>query len=139
MSDIKNWNDRYQTGETPWDTGRPSSELQRVVLDRKIRPCRALELGCGTGTNCVWLAQQAFEVTGLDLAPLAIQKAEEQARDAGVSARFLAADVLRPPELGEPFAFFFDRGCYHAIRREHPYEYAKVVASLLAPGALDWF
>lgn len=136
MSEIASWNDRYQAGETPWDTGRPSSELQRVVKDRKIRPCRAVELGCGTGTNCVWLAQQGFDVTGMDVAPLAIRKAEERARSEGVSARFLAADVLQPPDLGQPFAFFFDRGCYHAIRREHPHTYVQVLSKLLAPGAL---
>jgi SAM-dependent methyltransferase len=129
------WNDRYRDGDLPWDTGRPSSELERVIQRNAIQPCRALEIGCGTGTNSVWLAEQGFEVTGIDLAPLAIERAEERARAAGVKAHFLVADVLQLPDLGNPFAFFFDRGCYHAVRRDAPRQYAPAVARQLAAGA----
>lgn len=129
------WNDHYRDGHLPWDTGRPSSELERLVSRSAIKPCRALELGCGTGTNCVWLAEQGFEVTGIDVAPLAVERAEERARAAGVNVRFIVADVLEVPDLGLPFAFFFDRGCYHAVRREAPDRYAPAVARHLSPGA----
>ena len=63
MSEITRWDERYEKGETPWDTGQPSSELQRILAEEAIAPCRALELGCGTGTNAVWLAQQGFETS----------------------------------------------------------------------------
>ena len=49
-------------------------------VETQFEPCRALELGCGTGTNSVWLAQQGFEVTGIDLAPLAVEQAEQRAQ-----------------------------------------------------------
>jgi SAM-dependent methyltransferase len=107
--------------------------LQRVVRNT-IPPCRALELGCGTGTNCVWLAQQGFEVTGIDLAPLAVERADQRARSAGVKAQFLVADVLQLPDLERPFAFFLDRGCYHAVRRTAPERYAPAVARQLSSG-----
>ncbi|HEY2893780.1 MAG TPA: class I SAM-dependent methyltransferase, partial [Pirellulales bacterium] len=100
-----------------------------------IRPCRALEIGCGTGTNCVWLAQQGFDVTGIDVAPLAVEQAEKRARGARVKVRFLAADVLSLPDLDGPFGFFFDRGCYHAVRRTAPADYAPAVARHLTAGA----
>jgi SAM-dependent methyltransferase len=135
MTEHIEWNDRYRDGELPWDTGRPSSELQRAVSRNSIRPCRALELGCGTGTNSVWLAQQGFEVTGVDVAPLAVERAEQRARAAGVKAHFVVADLLRLPDLAGPFAFFFDRGCYHAVRRDAPRQYAPAVAQHLASGA----
>jgi SAM-dependent methyltransferase len=135
VTDAEKWNARYQSSDIPWDTGQPSRELQRVLRERPIQPCRALELGCGTGTNSVWLAHQGFDVTGLDIAPLAVEHAQALARAAGVAVRFLVADVLAPPDLGEPFAFFFDRGCYHAVRRANPSAYAPAVARLLAPGA----
>jgi SAM-dependent methyltransferase len=134
MSEANDWNDRYRDGNLPWDTGRPSAELQRVVKQHAIGPCRALEIGCGTGTNCVWLAGQGFKVTGIDLAPLAIERAEERARAAGTQARFAVADVLQLPDLGEPFGFFFDRGCYHAVRRTAPEQYAPAVARQLTAG-----
>jgi SAM-dependent methyltransferase len=129
------WNDRYRDGNLPWDTGRPSAELQQVLAQWAIRPCRALELGCGTGTNSVWVAQQGFDVTGVDVAPLAVEQAQQRAAAAGVKARFLAADLLHLPDLGPPFEFFFDRGCYHAVRRDAPDAYAPAVAQQLAPRA----
>lgn len=129
------WNDHYRDGNLPWDTGRPSSELQRVIAAHSVQPCRVLEIGCGTGSNSVWLAEQGFEVVGVDLAPLAIERAEERARAAGVKVRFAVADVLQPADLGGPFHFFFDRGCYHAVRRDDPNAYAPAVARRLAAGA----
>ena len=77
MTEHIEWNERYRNGNLPWDTGLPSSELQSVFSRNTIQPCRALELGCGTGTNSVWLAQQGFEVTGIDLATLAVEQAEK--------------------------------------------------------------
>ena len=47
MTDTAKWNERYQSGDIPWDTGRPSPELQRVLQGHNIHPCRGLDLGCG--------------------------------------------------------------------------------------------
>ncbi len=136
MADVEHWNKRYREGDSPWDTGQPSSELIRVLSEGRIAPCRALELGCGTGTNAVWLAQQGFAVTAVDLAPLAIEQAEARAKEAGVKVRFVAADVLNPPDLGGPFAFFFDRGCYHVVRRLDVAAYLQTLEQVTGPGSL---
>jgi len=133
MIERNDWNEYYREGNLPWDTGRPSSELQNVLMGHVIPPCRILEIGCGTGTNGVWLAQHGFDVTGVDLASLAVERAKQKAHAAGVKARFLVADVLQLPDLGEPFDFFFDRGCYHAVRSSTPEQYAPAVAQLLTP------
>jgi len=135
MTEQMDWNDRYRDGNVPWDTGRPSAELQRVLSRNNIQPCRALDLGCGTGTNSVWLAQQKFEVTGVDVAPLAVERAEQRAQAAGTKVHFVVGDVFHLLDLNGPFAFFFDRGCYHAVRRNAPLQYAPAVARQLASGA----
>jgi len=135
MKEHADWNDSYRDGNLPWDTGVPSEELRSVLRLHKIQPCRTLEIGCGTGTNSVWLAQQGFDVTGVDVAPLAVERATQRAEAAGVSARFAVADVLQLPDLAGPFEFFFDRGCYHAVRRSAPKEYAPAVARQLSAGA----
>src|SRR5262249_39265193 len=67
--------------------------------------------------NAVYLASRGFEVTGVDLAPLAVDAAGKRARSSGVKVRFLAADVLNLPDLGPPFDFIFDRGCFHSVRQ----------------------
>lgn len=137
MPDRPSWDERYQRGDTPWDSGRPSEELRRVLAEAKIAPCRAIEFGCGTGTNAVWLAQQGFDVTATDISPLALAQAQRRAADAGARVRFLQADVLDPPaELTGPFDFFFDRGCYHVVRRDNVEAYLATLRRLTQPGSL---
>ena len=113
------WNERYAQRTTPWDTGRPSGELQRILREREIPRGRALELGCGTGTNAVFLAQQGFEVTAVDISSLAIEQARIKAAEAGVDVALLAADLVELPDLGPPFPLVFDRGVYHTVRRDN--------------------
>lgn len=137
MSERDHWEQRYTSGEVPpWDTGRPSAELRRQLGELKLTPCRTLELGCGTGTNAVWLAQQGFDVTAIDISPTAIARAVQRAADAGVSVKFIVADVTRMPDLGEPFSFFFDRGCYHAVRRTDAAGFLRELDRVTAPGAI---
>lgn len=132
MNQAEHWDNRYRTGDNPWDTGRPSPELMRVVAEAKIMPCRAIELGCGTGINAIWLAQQGFDVTAIDISPTAIQIARDLASK--VAVRFIVGDVLDPPaNLGEPFPFFFDRGCYHAVRRVDVDRYLATLDRITAP------
>jgi methyl halide transferase len=113
----RDWNNRYIAGELPWDSGLPSRELQHVLAEAGILPCRALELGCGTGTNAVELARRGFDVTAVDCAPRAIEIAREKAAAAGVNVNWIVADVQNFGAGLAPFDFVFDRGCYHCCRR----------------------
>src|SRR5690606_19960357 len=114
---MSDWDQRYQTGDTPWDVGKPCEELIRVLDEYAIAPGRALELGCGTGTDSVYLASRGFDVVGVDLSPTAISRAEQRKTEAGVMCRFVVADVFRLPDLGAPFPFIYDRGCFHITRQ----------------------
>jgi SAM-dependent methyltransferase len=135
MSDVGRWDQRYREGDTPWDTGQPSSELLRVVAAEGIKPCRAVELGCGTGTNSLWLASRGFDVVGVDISEVVIERA--RARAAGEPrARFVVADVLTPLDLGEPFPFFFDRGCYHVVRRDDVAAYLRTLGRITTADAV---
>jgi SAM-dependent methyltransferase len=137
MADPARWDERYKAGDTPWETGQPSSQLQRVLAEAAIQPCRALELGCGTGASAVWLAQQGFDVTALDLSALAIDRARQKSSQAGARVNFLVADVLNPPaDLSGPFDFFFDRGCYHVVRREDVTAYLETLRRLTRSGTM---
>lgn len=118
MDRTEHWNQRYETGSTPWDSGLPSAELRHVIAEAAIQPCRVLELGCGTGTNAVLLAQLGFEVTAVDLSPLAIEQAEAKAQQAGVDVSWICGDVCSIERPTEAFPLVFDRGCFHCIRRD---------------------
>ena len=106
----RDWDQRYREGETPWDSGLASQELQRVLQEREIQPCRVLELGCGTGTNAVYLAEQAFDVTAVDCAALALGQARARAAEIRVEVNWVQADVQHFGAELEPFPFVFDRG-----------------------------
>jgi ubiquinone/menaquinone biosynthesis C-methylase UbiE len=130
------WDSFYQSGDVPWETREPSTELRRVIAEEQIQPCRVIELGCGSGINAVWLAQHGFEVTAVDISPLAIEQARQRAAAAGVRVRFEAADVLDLPEGYDRFPFFFDRGCYHVVREGDVQAYLRTLQRVTAPGSL---
>src|SRR6185437_7970753 len=72
-----------------------------------------------------------------DVSPLAIERASRHAEAAGVRLHFLLADVLEPPtDLTGPFDFFFDRGCYHVVRRDNPEAYLETLRRLTRPGTV---
>jgi SAM-dependent methyltransferase len=130
------WDVQYRLGLLPWETGRPSAELACALTDWAVRPCPMIELGCGTGANAVWLAARGFEVTAVDLSRLAITRAIRRAARAGVRVVFRTGDLRGWLGLGGPFDFFFDGGCYHAVRLEDPDGYFSTLNHVLRPGAL---
>ena len=136
MSLVAHWDRQYRQGDPIWDSDRPTSELKRVVLGDRIAPCRAVDLGCGTGSNAVWLARQGFAVTAIDVSPSAVERARERAEKAGVSVRFLAGDLRDAGRPGGTYDFFVDCGCYGAVRREDRAGYLDALARLTRPGAL---
>jgi SAM-dependent methyltransferase len=86
-------------------------------------------LGCGSGTNAIYLADKGFEVTGVDVAPTALAIAAEKARKAGVKVNWMVADVVALPKL-EPFDLVFDRGCYHHICQYNSAGYVETLRRL---------
>jgi SAM-dependent methyltransferase len=134
------WNDHYAAGNMPWDTGEPDEHLVRFIRGGGapvITAGPALEIGCGTGTNSVWLAENGFSVLGLDVSPLAIEAANSRLGGRELSCRFEVLDFLDQPVAGGPFTFAFDRGVLHtfddAATRER---FTERVAALLAPGGV---
>jgi len=133
---IERWDSAYRGGGRPgWDVGRPASDLVQAVESGTLRPCRVVELGCGSGTNAIYLAEKGFDVTAMDIAPAALGVAGQKAAKAGVKVRWLLADVLAPPRL-EPFELIFDRGCYHGVRGQNAAGYVETVRRLSRPGTL---
>jgi SAM-dependent methyltransferase len=130
------WDDSYAAGELPWDTGEPEPLLVEFVTSGRIAPSRALEIGAGTGTNAIWLAERGFEVLGVDVAPLAVERANAKLDGRGLGCRFAALDFLAASPEGS-FGFVFDRGCFHVFdESEERARFAAQVAAALVPGGL---
>jgi methyl halide transferase len=110
--------ERYKTGDTPWDIGKPDFNLVDVVNQRPVASCRALDIGCGTGDNSIWLAQNGFRVIGTDTSDIAIDKAKVKASDLDVTCDFRVLNFLTSKVEGGPFGFIFDRGCFHLFGLE---------------------
>jgi SAM-dependent methyltransferase len=118
-------------GRRRWDTGVSPPELERFVASHP--PGRALDVGCGTGTNAVYLARRGWEAVGVDFAGRAIAKARRRARDAGVTCTFVVGDVTRL-DLTGPFDLALDIGCLHSIAASGRTGYAAGLAQVVRPG-----
>lgn len=132
----EHWDEEYRSTDVAWDTHRPHSELQRVVNRLSLEPCRLLEVGCGTGSDAVWLAARGFHVTGVDLSAVAIGEARRRASTAGVQVDFRVADVRGKGAVEGTFNFFFDSGCYCALRSTDGKGYRGAIHSLTRSGGL---
>lgn len=125
----------YRFGRPRWDSPSHRPELEGLVRNR--RPGRALDIGCGTGSDARYLAAQGWNVVGVDFAPEAVESAKARGRADGSSATFLVADASRLREAGVegPFDLVVDIGCYHAIPERRRDAYAAGVAAVAHTGA----
>jgi SAM-dependent methyltransferase len=133
------WNLQYILGRPRWDTGVTPPEVVELVEGGAIPPGRAIDIGCGTGTNAVYLARHGFDVVGTDIAWLAIRKARRRAREAGLAVAFHRVEATKlgtpdGPPLGEPFDLALDIGCLHTLLSAERVAYAAMLRRLVRPG-----
>jgi ubiquinone/menaquinone biosynthesis C-methylase UbiE len=76
---------------------------------------RVIDLGCGTGTNVITLAQHEWQVTGIDFAPRAVELAKRKLQKANITAQVWVGDVTRLVGIDGPFDLALDIGCFHGI------------------------
>jgi ubiquinone/menaquinone biosynthesis C-methylase UbiE len=96
-------------------------------------PGRAIDIGCGTGTNVITLANTGWRVTGVDFAPRAIKLARHKASKAGIRADFLVRDATSLQGISGPFDFALDLGCFHGIPQDGRAKYLEELDRILAP------
>jgi SAM-dependent methyltransferase len=80
-------------GVPPWEIDGPQSEIVFLAEHAEIKP-PVLDVGCGTGENALYLAGLGFEVMGIDIVPVAVEKALSKAKERSLAAGFLVWDAL---------------------------------------------
>jgi SAM-dependent methyltransferase len=117
-----------------WDSGGPDSELMRLIESGKIPIERAIDLGCGSGHDAIYLRQQGFNVTAVDISSSAVEIAKENAKKAGVKGiDFRVCDALFIKDPHGSFTFINDRGCFHSLPPASRSSYVSLVRKLLLP------
>jgi cyclopropane fatty-acyl-phospholipid synthase-like methyltransferase len=124
----------YRRGRTPSDTGVPPREV--VEQATAMQPGRALDLGCGSGTTVLWLAQHGWTAVGVDRSGLAIESARRKA-DWTSGGIFVEGDVTRLDELevDGPFDLLLDIGCFHGVPARRRGAYVRQVTRVAGPGS----
>lgn len=118
-------------GESPG----PSPELIGVVLG--LGPSvgeAALDAGCGTGAEAVYLASIGLEVIGVDISPTALAAARERADAAGVAVDLRLGDARELPVDDGSVDFVNDHGLLHHLPAGARPRYAAELARVLRPG-----
>ncbi|MEA2522265.1 MAG: hypothetical protein QOI81_1911 [Actinomycetota bacterium] len=128
----------YRSGHARWDTGvTPPEVVALIEREPRFPSGRALDLGCGTGTNALYLASRGWEVVGVDFSSLAIEAARlKLAEREGGAISFLRGDVTELAAAGVkgPFDFVLDIGCFHSVSRRRRRAYAEGVSKLTSRG-----
>ena len=125
----------YRLGRPIWDTPPPEELRDAIEGPNAIPPGHALDVGCGTGTNVIYLAQHGWQATGVDFSAAAIRKARTNAH--GVpGANFIEGDVtkLSHLDIGRPIDLVIDMGTYHSLPDNAKPTYVAELADVMEPG-----
>ena len=141
----KDWANRYEENsyrDLPWFSPKPAPFIEKTVRSGVWRRgARILDIGCGAGSNSLFLARAGFRVSGVDVAEGAIAAAGARADRAGLRIDFRVADVLNLPYPDGFFGGALDIGCFHTLPIKLRTAYAKEVSRVLHPRrvlALSW-
>ncbi len=120
--------------EIPWNIEEPPKALVELVESEKVKSCKTIDLGCGAGNYAIYLASIGFDVTGVDISPMAVKIAKENAKKRGVKCDFFVANVLGDlDEVKEIFDFAYDWELLHHIFPEKRKKYIENVYGILNP------
>ena len=125
------WDSRYAEQHRLW-SGRPNGALVAEVAG--LSPGRVLDVGCGEGADAVWLARNGWDVTGLEVSGVALERAAGHARDAGVVVRWVHAG-LAEAKL-PPASFDLVSAQYPALRRTPDGAAERALLAAVAPGGV---
>lgn len=133
MTKETDWQERYQTEDTPWDKGEPAPGLVDWLKKHTLDPdARILVPGCGRGHDASAWAKAGFDTTGMDLAEIALSDARGKYESLPNLAFFPGNFLDEKPQ--EPYDLIFEHTLYCAIDPARREDYAKSLPNWLKPG-----
>lgn len=133
------WQQRYRESppdQMPWHREEPAQTLVEAVKRGLLPKGVTVDLGCGTGTDLMYLAQQGYWVIGVDIALEPLRFSRERLRQAGLDVPLIQADARFLPFRDSSIDLICDSGCFHSFDPEIRPMYARSVARVLKPGGL---
>jgi len=115
----------------PWDTDLSPPELIHFINENQAG--KALDLGCGTGTNAITLSKNGWKTIGVDFIRKAIREAKRKSAREGVQVKFIIDDVTKLTKLDNHFDLILDIGCFHSLSITGKRNYIRNIDRLLAP------
>jgi len=128
-NDAEYWNARYLRDSTPWDFGGVPSDL-KTFLKKKGKGQKVLIPGCGSGYEIKAFAEAGYEVTAIDFAPFAVERARRMAGP-GFAERIIQGDFFQYDFPGETFDVIYERAFVCALTPERRPAYRDRMAQLL--------
>lgn len=135
---MSDWNEVYRARDgPPWDIGRPQPAFMTLVKNREmVQPSIVLDVGCGTGENAIFFAQNKFTVSGLDLAREAIDQARSKAKERNVNIDFRVGDALALNFKASSFDYVTDSGLFHTFNDAQRPLFRDEIARILKTGGI---
>jgi 2-polyprenyl-3-methyl-5-hydroxy-6-metoxy-1,4-benzoquinol methylase len=130
----RNWEEiyaRHSLAEIPWHSDKPDQEFINLIENKRINPNSVLDIGCGAGTDSIYLASKGCKVTAIDVSHEAIKIARERAEKVGVEINFIAGNFLDIEFDNGSFDFINDRGFFHHINPSYREKVAIKINNLL--------
>ena len=90
-----------------------------VSMVNLVSGASGIEFGSGTGVNTITISQQGFQMTGIDISPTAVQKANELAKKNEEPVKFIVGDMFATNIYPESFDFAVNIWALHVVGEQH--------------------
>lgn len=127
------WNDFYSNKDNPvpFFENIPDENLISYFDSGILNKGKALDIGCGNGRNSLYLAQNGWDVIGIDFSNTTIEWAIETAKASSINVDFLCQSIFEFENELDSFDFIYDSGCFHHIKPHRRNQYLNIILKYL--------